>query len=104
MDRTENTVPLLLFPIAAVQTCLFVKPLLSNGSCIFAYLVVVAQQRSVTICINWRNSLEEIFPSNVAHKTNVVKILTIPFSSFYFSQGLIRYEHINRWSTDTERR
>jgi hypothetical protein len=44
MDRTENTVPLLLFPIVAVQTCLFAKPLLSNGCCIFAYLVVVAQQ------------------------------------------------------------
>jgi hypothetical protein len=26
-------------------TCLFAKPLFSNGSCIFAYLAVVAQQR-----------------------------------------------------------
>jgi hypothetical protein len=26
-------------------TCLFAKPLLSNGSCRFAYLAVVAQQR-----------------------------------------------------------
>jgi hypothetical protein len=44
-DRTENTVPLLLFAIVAVQTCLFPKPLLSDGSYIFAYLAVVAQQR-----------------------------------------------------------
>jgi hypothetical protein len=35
----------MLFPIVAMQTCLFVKPLLSNGCCIFAYLTVVAQQQ-----------------------------------------------------------
>jgi hypothetical protein len=34
----------LLFPIVAVQTCLFAKPLLSNGCYIFAYIAVVAQQ------------------------------------------------------------
>jgi hypothetical protein len=28
-----------------VGTCLFAKPLLSNDSCIFAYLATVAQQR-----------------------------------------------------------
>jgi hypothetical protein len=31
--------------IVSIETCLFAKPLLSNGSCIFAYLAVVAQQR-----------------------------------------------------------
>jgi hypothetical protein len=44
-DRTENTSPLLLYPIVAVETRLFAKPLLNNGCCIFAYLAVVAQQR-----------------------------------------------------------
>jgi hypothetical protein len=34
----------LLFPIVAAQTCLFAKPLLSNGCCIFAYLAVIARQ------------------------------------------------------------
>jgi hypothetical protein len=29
----------------SVGTCLFAKALVSNGSCIFAYLEVVAQQR-----------------------------------------------------------
>jgi hypothetical protein len=29
----------------AVQTCLFAKPLFSNCSCIFAYLIVIAQQQ-----------------------------------------------------------
>jgi hypothetical protein len=29
----------------AVQTCLFAKTLLSNGCCMFAYLMVIAQQR-----------------------------------------------------------
>jgi hypothetical protein len=38
-------IPLLLFPIAAVKTCLFAKPLLSNGCCIFSYLAVVTQRR-----------------------------------------------------------
>jgi hypothetical protein len=38
-ERTENTFPLLLFPVVAMQTCLFAKPLLSNGCCIFVYLV-----------------------------------------------------------------
>jgi hypothetical protein len=28
-----------------MQTCLFAKPLLSNGCCIFAYLMFVAQQQ-----------------------------------------------------------
>jgi hypothetical protein len=34
-----------MFPIVAVQTCLFAKPLLSNGYRVFVYLAVVAQQR-----------------------------------------------------------
>jgi hypothetical protein len=42
MDRTENTLPLLLFSIGAVQTSLFAKPLLGNGFRIFVYLAVVA--------------------------------------------------------------
>jgi streptomycin 6-kinase len=45
MDRTENTVPLLLYPIVAMETRLFAKPLPSKGYCIFVYLAVVAQQR-----------------------------------------------------------
>jgi hypothetical protein len=44
-DHTENTVPLLLFPIVALQTCLFAKLSLSNGCRTFAYITVVAQQR-----------------------------------------------------------
>jgi hypothetical protein len=44
MDRTEHSVPLLLYPTVAVETRLFAKPLLSDGCCIFAYLAVVAQQ------------------------------------------------------------
>jgi hypothetical protein len=44
MDRTESIVPLFLFPVVAMQTCLFAKPLLSNGYCIFVYFAVVAQQ------------------------------------------------------------
>jgi hypothetical protein len=42
MDQTENTIPMLLFPIVAKQTCLFVKLLLSNGFCIEASFAVVA--------------------------------------------------------------
>jgi hypothetical protein len=45
MGRTENTFPLLLYPIVAVESRLFAKLLLSNRCCIFAYLAVVAQQR-----------------------------------------------------------
>jgi hypothetical protein len=44
-DHTEITIPLLLYPNVAVETCLFEKPLLGNGCCIFAYLAVVAQQQ-----------------------------------------------------------
>jgi hypothetical protein len=43
-ESTENILPQLLYPIVAVETRLFAKPVLSNGCCIFAYLVVVAQQ------------------------------------------------------------
>jgi hypothetical protein len=42
MDRTEDAARC---RTSVVGTCLFPKPLLSNGSCIFAYLAVVAQQR-----------------------------------------------------------
>jgi hypothetical protein len=34
----------LLFPVVAMQPCLFAKLLLSNGRCIFGYLAVVAQK------------------------------------------------------------
>jgi hypothetical protein len=44
MNCTEKAIPLLLFTMVAMQTCLFSKPLLSNGHRIFAYLAVVAQQ------------------------------------------------------------
>lgn len=45
MGRTEKTFPLLLYPIFAVETHLFSKPLLNNGCRIFAYLAVIVQQR-----------------------------------------------------------
>jgi hypothetical protein len=35
----------MLYPIAAVETCLFAEPLLSNDRCIFTYLVVIAHER-----------------------------------------------------------
>jgi hypothetical protein len=44
MDRTENTVPHLLFPNAAMQICLFVEPLLMNDCCIFVYSLAAAEQ------------------------------------------------------------
>jgi hypothetical protein len=34
--------PLLLYSLASVETCLFVKPLLSNGCCTVAYFSIVA--------------------------------------------------------------
>jgi hypothetical protein len=46
MDSTENTVPLSLFQIVAVQTCLSAKPLFNNGCCIYAYLAVVTSNGS----------------------------------------------------------
>jgi hypothetical protein len=45
VDRAENTILPLLYAIVIVETCLFAKPLLSNGCFIFAYIAVVAQQR-----------------------------------------------------------
>jgi hypothetical protein len=36
-----------------VGTCLFTKPLLSNGSCIFAYIEIVAQQRVYMLQCKW---------------------------------------------------
>jgi hypothetical protein len=41
----RNTATHCCSSIFAVRTCFFAKPLLSNGSCIFAYLAVVVQQR-----------------------------------------------------------
>jgi hypothetical protein len=59
MDRTENTIPLLLYPNVAMETRLFAKPLLSNVCFIFAYLTVIAQQRvSMPHC----SSLKAICP------------------------------------------
>jgi hypothetical protein len=49
-DRIENSVSnsssVIACVFVAVRTCLFAKALLSNGSCIFGYLAVVAQQRA----------------------------------------------------------
>jgi hypothetical protein len=49
-DRIENSVSnsssIATFGCVAVGTCLFVTALLNNGSCIFAHLAVVAQQRA----------------------------------------------------------
>jgi hypothetical protein len=47
MDSTENIVPLLLYPTVAMETSLYVKPLLSN-CCIFDYFPVVVQQQVYT--------------------------------------------------------
>jgi hypothetical protein len=44
MDHIENAIPRLLYPIDAMETRLFAKPLLSNGSYIFAHPTVAAQQ------------------------------------------------------------
>jgi hypothetical protein len=43
-NLTEDTSPLLLYPVVAVEARLFAKQLLNNGCCIFVYLAVVAQQ------------------------------------------------------------
>jgi hypothetical protein len=56
MNRLEN-ISHCCNSIVSVGTCLFAKPLLSNGSCIFAYLAVVAQQR---ICV-----LQYIFQTQI---------------------------------------
>jgi hypothetical protein len=45
MDRTDNTIPVLLYPVVAMETCLFAEPLLSNDCCMFAYLAIAAKQR-----------------------------------------------------------
>jgi hypothetical protein len=44
MKHTENIIPHFSSSIVAMGTCLFTKLLLSNGSCILAYLPVIAQQ------------------------------------------------------------
>jgi hypothetical protein len=44
-DRTGNAFHQFCSSIVAIGTCLFEKPLFSNGCCIFDHLVVVAQQR-----------------------------------------------------------
>jgi hypothetical protein len=45
-DSRENTVSVLLNPIVAVETLLFMKPLFSNGWCIVYYLEVIASNES----------------------------------------------------------
>jgi hypothetical protein len=42
MDCKESIVPLLMFPITAMQTQLFTKPLLSNICCIAVSFAVAA--------------------------------------------------------------
>jgi hypothetical protein len=42
MDRTDNTDPLLLYPIVAMETRFFAKLLLNNGFSIAASFAVVA--------------------------------------------------------------
>jgi hypothetical protein len=49
MDCTENTTLHRCSSIVATGTCFFVKPLLSNGCCIFAYLTVIAQQHATAL-------------------------------------------------------
>jgi hypothetical protein len=46
MDLTEDTVPLLLFPVVVMQTCFFAKPLLINGCCIFHISRLLPSSRS----------------------------------------------------------
>jgi hypothetical protein len=45
VGRVENTAHHCCSSIVSVGVCLLTKPLRSNGSCIFAYLAVAAQQR-----------------------------------------------------------
>jgi hypothetical protein len=45
MDIVENAAPHCCSSVVSVGTCLFAKALLSNKSCIFAYVAVVARQR-----------------------------------------------------------
>jgi hypothetical protein len=45
-DPTENTVSHCYSSIVGMETCLFAKPLLSNGCCIFAHLAIVVQQQA----------------------------------------------------------
>jgi hypothetical protein len=45
MGRVENTAPHCCSSVVSVATCLFAKPLFSNGFSIFAYIAVVAQKR-----------------------------------------------------------
>jgi hypothetical protein len=42
---TQKTLFLCCSSVVAVETCLFAKLLLSNSCCMFAYLMVIAQQR-----------------------------------------------------------
>jgi hypothetical protein len=46
IERIENTVPHYYSSTVAMGACLCAKPLFSSGSCIFAYLAIVAQQGS----------------------------------------------------------
>jgi hypothetical protein len=43
-DCVENATPHCCSQVVSMGTCLSVKELLSNGSCIFAYLAIIAQQ------------------------------------------------------------
>jgi hypothetical protein len=60
-DRTIHR-PSLLFSFA-LGTCLFAKPLLSNGFCIFAYVAVVTQQRVYTPQYVTSGSLQDVLTS-----------------------------------------
>jgi superoxide dismutase len=51
-DCTESTTPHCCISIFALGKCLFAKPLLSNGSCIFAYLAIVVQQHAYMLKYN----------------------------------------------------
>jgi hypothetical protein len=52
-----------------VGTCSFAKPLLSNGSCIFAYLTVVAQER---VCMLQLYVLQNVFSINANFRSYCV--------------------------------
>jgi hypothetical protein len=90
-DRTENTLIHCCISTLAMGTCLFAKPLLYNGSCIFYYLVVVAQQR--VYMLQYSLATETVV-NNPQWRTNKClkqdNIISEHFSSFSIT-GMVKY-------------
>jgi hypothetical protein len=82
LGRTENTVLHCCSSIDSVGTCLFAKPLLSNGSFIFAYLALVASSGST--CYSIMSSPEYwsgLF--NFWEKIRQCTFLSVPTSAWF---------------------